>query len=108
MPRTVLEAMASGRAIVTTDTYGCRDTVEAGLNGHLVPVRDWQKLADAMEQFLSGESSYEALGSASLDRVRRLFDVELVNRDMLRALGFSSDGACDSRVPASGFAHTAA
>lgn len=91
MPRTVLEAMATGRAIVTTDTYGCRDTVEEGANGHLVPVRDWKALADAMDLFLSGRSSYERMGAASLDRVRRLFDVELVNREMLRALGLAGD-----------------
>jgi glycosyltransferase involved in cell wall biosynthesis len=95
MPRTVLEAMASGRAIVTTDTYGCRDTVEEGVNGHLVPTRDWQSLAKAMERFLTGESSFESMGAASLERVRRLFDVELVNRQMIDALGLS--GAGDQR-----------
>jgi glycosyltransferase involved in cell wall biosynthesis len=85
----VLEAMASGRAIVTTDTYGCRDTVEEGVNGHLVPTRDWQSLANAMERFLTGESSFQSMGAASLERVRRLFDVELVNRQMIDALGVS-------------------
>jgi glycosyltransferase involved in cell wall biosynthesis len=90
MPRTVLEAMASGRAIVTTDTYGCRDTVEEGVNGHLVPIRSWEPLAEAMEQFLSGRSDYAALGAASLTRVRRLFDVDIVNRDMLAALGVAA------------------
>ena len=93
MPRTVLEAMASGRAIITTDTYGCRDTVEEGGNGHLVPTRDWERLSDAMESFLGGKSSYEAMGAASLDRVRRLFDVEQVNRDMIRALGVNGPAA---------------
>lgn len=90
MPRTVLEAMASGRAIVTTDTYGCRDTVEEGINGHLVPTRQWQPLADAMERFLTGRSSYEEMGSASLERARAKFDVESVNRDMLAALGLQT------------------
>lgn len=90
MPRTVLEAMASKRAIVTTDTYGCRDTVEEGMNGHLVPVRDWKGLAEVMEQFLSGRSSYEKMAAASLERVRRLFDVDQVNRDMLLALGLGT------------------
>jgi glycosyltransferase involved in cell wall biosynthesis len=101
MPRTVLEAMASGRAIVTTDTYGCRDTVQEGVNGHLVPVRDWGALSGAMETFLSGRSSYEAMGAASLERVRRLFDVELVNRAMLTALGVGShSGAGRESEPA--------
>jgi len=39
MPRTVLEAMATGRAVITTDAPGCRETVEPGGNGLLVPVR---------------------------------------------------------------------
>lgn len=87
MPRTVLEAMASGRPIVTTDTYGCRDTVREGVNGHLAPIQEWQSLADAMGRFVSGNSSYRSMGEASLERVRRLFDVEQVNRDMAAALG---------------------
>lgn len=86
MPRTVLEAMASGRAIVTTDTYGCRDTVEEGLNGHLVEVRESDGLAAAMENFLCGRSDPEAMGAASRARAERLYDVEIVNRDMIAAL----------------------
>jgi glycosyltransferase involved in cell wall biosynthesis len=93
MPRTVLEAMASGRAIITTDTYGCRDTVAEGVNGHLVPIREWKPLAKAMEAFLSGESSYAKMGAASLERARALFDVEIVNRDMLAALGLDGVAA---------------
>jgi len=87
MPRTVLEAMASARPIVTTDTYGCRDTVEEGVNGHLVPIRNAPALAAAMERFLDARSSLEPMGKASLSRVRKLFDVEIVNRQMLAALG---------------------
>ena len=87
MPRTTLEAMATGRPVVTTDTYGCRDTVEEGVNGHLVPIREWHPLADAMERFLKGSSSYAEMGAASLRRARALFDVESVNREMLAALG---------------------
>jgi len=93
MPRTVLEAMASGRAIVTTDTYGCRDTVEEGVNGHLVPIRAWEPLVEAMEHFLAGRSDSAAMGAASLERARRLFDVDGVNRDMLAALGVAADAA---------------
>lgn len=96
MPRTVLEAMASGRPIVTTDTYGCRDTVEEGVNGHLVSIRAWGPLADAMERFLSGRSSYRSMGVASLERVRRLFDVEQVNREMIAALGVEALTCADA------------
>jgi glycosyltransferase involved in cell wall biosynthesis len=87
MPRTVLEAMASARPIITTDTYGCRDTVAEGVNGHLVPIKDWRSLAGAMEHFLSGRSPAAKMGAMSLERARDLFDVESVNGEMIKALG---------------------
>jgi glycosyltransferase involved in cell wall biosynthesis len=93
MPRTVLEAMACARPIITTDTYGCRDTVDPGVNGYLVPVREWEPLRDAMERFLSGEASISEMGAASLARVRELFDVEKVNQDTLKALGIEAESA---------------
>lgn len=93
MPRTVLEAMATGRPIITTDTYGCRDTVEEGVNGHLVPTRRWEPLKDAMERFLTGRSSVPQMGAASLDRVQRLFDVEKVNSAMFKALAVPQNRA---------------
>ena len=93
MPRTVLEAMACGRPVITTDTYGCRDTVEEGANGYLVPTREWEPLRDAMERFLADEASAGEMGAASLARVRERFDVEKVNRDMLAALRVGANAA---------------
>ena len=51
-PRTVLEAMAMGRPIITTDAPGCRETVVDGYNGYLVPVKAVEELATAMERFI--------------------------------------------------------
>ncbi|BBI68842.1 hypothetical protein PKHYL_30330 [Psychrobacter sp. KH172YL61] len=51
-PRTVLEAMAMGRAVITTDAPGCRETVINGHNGYLVPVKDADALAEAMQKFI--------------------------------------------------------
>src|SRR3546814_3804415 len=48
LPRTVLEAMSTGRAIITTDAPGCREPVTQGQNGFLVPVRDPTALAEAL------------------------------------------------------------
>lgn len=103
MPRTVLEAMATGRPVVTTDTYGCRDTVEEGVNGCLVPTREWEPLKEAMERFLRGDVSLGDMGEASLARARRLFDVEEVNRQMLAALGVDDERA---EEPAQSPAHS--
>lgn len=49
LPKALLEAAACGRAVVSTDTPGCREVARDGQNGILVPVRDSDKLADAME-----------------------------------------------------------
>lgn len=87
MPRTVLEAMAIGRPVITTDTYGCRDTVQDGVNGLLVPIKAWEPLRDAMRRFLVDPELRERMAGQSLARVRERFDVEAVNRDMMRALG---------------------
>ena len=51
-PRTVLEAMAMGRAIITTDAPGCRETVTDGDNGFLVEVKSVESLAKAMEKLI--------------------------------------------------------
>ncbi len=52
VPKALIEAAASGRAIVTTDQPGCRDVVASGVNGLLVPVRDEHALADAIDTLL--------------------------------------------------------
>jgi glycosyltransferase involved in cell wall biosynthesis len=83
LPRSVLEAMAAGRPIVTTDVPGCRDTVAPGETGYLVRVRDSEALAAAMESFLREPAKIEAMGAAGLRLVRELFDVRKVNRSII-------------------------
>jgi glycosyltransferase involved in cell wall biosynthesis len=70
VPRSVLEAMAMGRPVITTDAPGCRETVRHGENGFLVPVRDTAALADAMRRFLDDPSLIERMGQAA----RRIAD----------------------------------
>lgn len=84
IPRSVLEAMATGRPIITTDSPGCRETVEAGVNGLLVKPRDPRALADAMLAMIDADDSVvEAMGRASLEKVARQYDVRWVNRRLL-------------------------
>jgi glycosyltransferase involved in cell wall biosynthesis len=52
LPKTLIEACAAQRAIVATDVTGCREVVSHGSNGLLVPVRNFQKLAEAISQLL--------------------------------------------------------
>ena len=86
-PRTVLEALAIGRAIITTDAPGCRQTVEHGVNGFLVEPHDQRQLVDAMLHFALEPSAVERMGRASRVLACRTFDVRAVNRDMFAALG---------------------
>lgn len=88
-PRTVLEAMASGRAVITTDAPGCRQTVAAGETGFLVPVRDVEALAAAMRRFLQEPKLIERLGRAGRARAEQVFDVARVNAQMLKSMGLA-------------------
>ncbi len=85
-PRTVLEAMAMGRAIITTDAPGCRETVVDGENGFLVPVQDGRAVFEKMEMFVKNPSLVEAMGKASYAYCKEKFDVKKVNEDMRKYL----------------------
>lgn len=86
-PRSVLEAMAMGRAIVTTDAPGCRETVEDGVNGYLVPPRNTDALHDAMLKFIDNPALAATMGPQSRAIAERKYDVHKVNADMLRYAG---------------------
>lgn len=86
-PRTVLEAMAMGRPIITTDAPGCRETVIDGYNGYLVPVKAVEALAAAMERFIVNPALVIKMGKASRQLVEEKFDVNAVNQSMLEAMG---------------------
>ena len=85
-PRTVLEAMAMGRPILTTDTNGCRETVEDGVNGWLVPVGDAAALAEKMKAFLREPGLIEKMGAESVRICAGKFEVGKVNQEMLRIM----------------------
>lgn len=86
-PRTVLEAMAIGRAIITTNTPGCRETVVDGENGYLVIPRDSQSLAEAMLKCLANPDCVAEMGVKSRGFVERKYNVHHVNDVMLRGMG---------------------
>lgn len=86
-PRTVLEAMAMGRPIITTDAPGCRETVMHGENGFLVPVRDVDALVEAMQRFLDDPGLATRMGQKSRQIAEDKYDVHKVNAVMLREMG---------------------
>jgi len=86
-PRTVLEAMATGRAVVTTDAPGCRETVVNGDNGFLVPVADVEALATAMAHFLDDPKLIARMGQRGREIAEEKYDVNKVNAQMLKYMG---------------------
>lgn len=86
-PRSVLEAMAMGRAILTTDAPGCRQTVTDGENGLLVKPRDVASLHDAMERFVREPGLAERMGPASRRLAEQKFDVNQVNAELMTFAG---------------------
>lgn len=84
LPRTLLEALAMGRPVITTDVPGCRETVQEGVNGYLVPARDAKALAAAMERYLLDPSLLEKHAEASYQMALDRFDVRKVNIDILK------------------------
>lgn len=77
-PRSVLEAMAVGRPIITTDAPGCRETVKDGENGMLVPVKDAPAIARAMETLCAEPQIAERMAQASRKFAEEIFDVHIV------------------------------
>ena len=86
-PRTVLEAMATGRPIITTNAPGCRETVVEDENGFLVPVRSVNHLVFAMERFINEPEIIPVMGDRSREIAEEKYDVHKVNAVMLREMG---------------------
>lgn len=89
-PRTVLEAMAMGRAIITTDAPGCRQTVEEGRNGFLVPPRSVDELVQAMESLYADPKLVAAMGAQSRAMAEDRYNVHKINATMLQEIGIAS------------------
>lgn len=85
-PKTVLEAMACGKAVITTDAPGCRETVTDGVNGCLVPVKDAAAVADKMIYFIENPEEVGKMASEGRKMVEERFDVNKVNETICRTM----------------------
>ncbi len=88
-PRTVLEAMSMGRAVITTDAPGCRETVQDGETGFLVPVKNAEAVAEKMLAFVENPAWISVMGQRSAVYCRQKFDVNKVNADMCQYLAIT-------------------
>lgn len=85
-PRTVLEAMAMGRPIITTHAPGCKETVVHGVNGLLIPIRDSQALVAAMQYFIDFPNKITEMAEQSYALVNKKYNVHQVNQEILKAM----------------------
>ncbi len=89
MPRSILEALATGRPVIVSDVPGCRETVVEGWNGRLVRVRDAAALAAGMLDLARRPDELGQMGQHSRQLAVERFDVDRVNATILEALGLS-------------------
>ena len=80
LPKSLIEAAASGRAVVTTDVPGCRDAIVPNETGLLVPVQDAPALAAAVQRLAENDVLRQAMGQAGRRFAERVFDIREVQR----------------------------
>ncbi len=83
VPRSILEAMAMQRPIITTDAVGCRDTVQEGVNGFKIPARSPDILARTMLYFVEQPERIAEMGRESRLMAEMKYDVTKINAEIL-------------------------
>ncbi len=78
VPRTLLEATSMSKAIVTTNAPGCKEVVEDGVNGFLVPIKDYKSLAEKIEVLIDNKELREKFGKNSRIKAVNEFDIKVV------------------------------
>jgi len=84
LPMSLLEAMAAGKPLVTTDAPGCRATVRDGRNGFLVPAKTSKPLADALEKLIVDPSLRQKMGAESRVLAVELFSKEKITAEIIK------------------------
>jgi glycosyltransferase involved in cell wall biosynthesis len=78
VPKSLIEACASGRPIVTCNSIGCKDVVDDGVNGFLVPVRDSDALAEKLRILIEDKDLRIKMGKAAREKAEREFSLDKV------------------------------
>lgn len=97
VPHASLEALSTGRAMITTDSVGAKECVRHGENGFLVPPRDVEAVVKAMEFLIQKPEQIRTMGLASRKLAEEVFDVKRVNAIIMKAMGLIKErGNSDS------------
>lgn len=83
LPKVLVEAAACGRAVVTTDVAGCKDAIEPGKTGFLVPVKNADVLADAMQRLIGDADLRRQMGAAGRALAEREYDINKIAKQHL-------------------------
>ena len=89
LPKSVIEAEAIGRPVVTTDSVGCRDTVIDGKNGFMVPIKDSDALAAALKKLIDNPELRQTMGKNAREFAVSKFDINdvvKVHLDVYKAI----------------------
>ena len=86
-PRVILEALASARAIITTFTPGCKETVKDGVNGFFVDIHSPEDCAKKMIHFIEYPDDVKKMGKESLELCKNKYEVSIINRNMIDIMG---------------------
>lgn len=87
MSRSIMEALALGRPILTTDNPGCREMVIDGGNGFIVPTADTGALAERMIWLIENRHCWKTMGKRSREIAEREYDVHRINRQLMKIMG---------------------
>lgn len=89
VPRTLLEALACGRPVITTDNVGCREVVVDGDNGYKIAIKNTEALVNAMKKFITNASNISVMGSNSRRLAENKFDIHRVNQQIYETIDVS-------------------
>lgn len=78
VPKSLIEASAIGRPIITCDSVGCRDVVDDGVNGFLIESQNTSELADRLQRLIDNHGLRRKMGKASRDKAERLYGIDKV------------------------------
>lgn len=76
-----------GRAVITTDTPGCREAIVDGLNGLLIPPRNVEALVSAMKRLLDDGQERTKMGTVNREKAVQVYAVSKVNDMIMQSLG---------------------
>ncbi len=88
LPRTILEGMSCGRPIITTDWIGCREPIQNGVNGYLVPIKNPKELAKKMYILATDREKMLAMSDAAYKTCQDKYEVGIINQQMREIMGY--------------------